>query len=147
MSNFCSTCGKKMKPDMKFCPTCGRSHEEPETLRPWHHRPEIIGVAVFLLACAVFWAVSGDKKQNPMSVAPASAANVESYSDSRVLQIASKFYCPCGECKDDLASTCDCGMAGGATDVRKFIDAELRKGHSPESVTETVKLRYGHFVG
>jgi hypothetical protein len=135
-----------MKPEMKFCPTCGRGREAAETRRLWYQRPEVVGVAVFLLVGAVYWTVSGDKKQNTTGVESARAANVESYSDSRVLQIASKFYCPCGECKDDLASTCDCGMAGGATDVRKFIDAELRKGLSPDTVTAMVKTRFGHAV-
>lgn len=143
MSNFCSSCGKKMKPEMKFCPTCGRAREASETLRPWHRRPEIVGVAIFLVVCGLYLALRSDREPMRTTASPAAAAT-EIYSDSRVLQIASKFFCPCGDCKDDLASTCDCGMPGGATDVRKFIDGELRKGQSPDSVTAMVLSRFGH---
>jgi cytochrome c-type biogenesis protein CcmH/NrfF len=147
MAKFCSTCGGKFSSGQKFCSGCGRALQGGPVRPSLYQRPEVIGVAAFLLIAAMFWGVTRDPKADTAQAGSTQTTGIETYSDSRVLQIASRFTCPCGECNDDLASTCDCGMSGGAGDVRKFIDAELRKGQSAVDVTEKVKQRFGHFVG
>lgn len=63
--------------------------------------------------------------------------------DPRIVEVASKFNCPCGTCGVMELVDCTCDVAGGALEVKAAIADMLNAGISPEDVVGAVAARYG----
>ncbi len=61
-------------------------------------------------------------------------------------EIASLFYCGCGECGDMVLSTCVCESPNGGIAERRFISDQLKAGLKKDDVVEMVKLRFGRMI-
>ncbi len=61
-------------------------------------------------------------------------------------EVASLFYCGCGECGDMVLSTCVCESPNGGIAERRFIENQLKAGLEKNDVVEMVNMQFGRKI-
>ena len=162
---FCSGCGTENESTNNYCVKCGSSlshkssgknrDKNPKRIRHNRAQPKnlnlfqeikkhkiIVTAVLALFMFLVFKSIPKTEEYNNIQLPSqnnynALAANVNT--DSRVTEIANRFICPCGDCKDSL-ETCTCDKA---TEERNFIKEELNKNISDDGIVISVASKYG----
>lgn len=63
--------------------------------------------------------------------------------DPRVVEVASHFQCPCGNCEHMELVECTCKEPRGGTEIKAVIVALLDSGMTPEKTITQVAAQYG----
>jgi hypothetical protein len=134
----CPRCGAPNRKEISFCTSCGAQ------LEARHGRRKIPGggftkkiAALVAGALVVALAIAIGHREGAQGVVEpgASAAfGVE------VRQVASRFWCSCGNCETPELADCSCPRA---VEEKKLIDQELQQGTAELEVVRTVHRRYG----
>ncbi len=109
------------------------------------------GVAPMAAPAAAPAAMTMPNSSAPMGLAPGSPGMSTDPAgkswDVKVEQVTSRFLCGCGNCGDDTVWACDCEHPKGAREVKTFVTGEIQRGQTVPQIIETIKARYGHFIG
>jgi hypothetical protein len=141
----CPTCGREIGRTNRFCAGCGAPvSSRTLTARPNHRMLAGIGAFLFLAVGFGLAQLRGSSAAHPPwnGAAPARLPAQARPVDSTVLAIAEQFDCPCGTCRDPLA-TCACEQQNGAVEVKQFIAHKLAEGHPKSHIVELVNQKYG----
>ncbi|MEE9165938.1 MAG: hypothetical protein V3U24_00530 [Candidatus Neomarinimicrobiota bacterium] len=98
----------------------------------------VFGVAILILGIwiGVFLENRNESEKSAQSTAEVFGATT--------IEVARGFVCPCGSCGDESLTVCVCPTA---LEAKRFIEANLKEGHTPAEVVEMVKNVYGHYRG
>lgn len=149
---YCAQCGRKASPDQNYCKQCGaglaKQHKGKQSGSPGKGRrtgsprrassPQtstvlLIGLAIVIGASFVSYIVvnDGTKQREPAAQFSASA-----------IEVASKFYCPCGSCPDLSLDSCGCTNPRGGIAKMREIESEIAKGKSSLQVIKEFQKKY-----
>jgi hypothetical protein len=167
----CSNCGTENENTSNFCVKCGSNlkHQHNSSSKIRNKRPKrirhnintqnnlnlfhelkkykvVVAAVIALFAFLVFKSVPKTEEYNNAKLPSRNnynslAANVNS--DSRITEIADKFVCSCGACKDSL-EICNCDKA---IEERNFIKDKLDKKISEDGIIVALANKYGMLKG
>ena len=110
--------------------------------------PLVHGVGFRLLAAGsialIAWLSGCATPQDSGAKKDSEAATPAPPLDPEVAKVASRFICPCGECKDMDLVECTCERPRGAREVKAVIASLLHSGQSVDQAAATVAKEYGH---
>lgn len=116
------------------------SHDLRFDPRAWARRPFVVASFIALAAGLAGCATPQDSavKKDPEATAPTLPL------DPDVAKVASRFVCPCGECKDMDLAECTCERPRGAHEVRAVIASLLHSGLTVDQAVASIAKEYGH---
>ena len=121
---FCAECGKKNNPQDYFCKNCGaeiKSKTKKTRIRKGFSLSissiSIISLIALSIAILITLVVAGKSGQD-------SNSSLKIFSVA-TLEVASKFYCPCGNCKKLSLDKCTCDKTNGGLETKRKIELEL----------------------
>ncbi len=163
--NVCSRCGAALPKKSNFCVSCGakvpgggivgqgrtvsrESRGRVRTSRSGGRRFTVVTtVAVVIVALAGYFIfVPGAAKSNRSFDDRFPDVERDALWSPDVQRIASRFYCPCGQCGEELLNECDCQAPGGAVEARRFIRRLLDENLSEEEIMRRFEAKYGNKV-
>ena len=145
----CLNCHHTIARKSKFCPHCGTAvvhhtsprHEQAQKPKlPTYYWIALLALGALLGIMAVMIV------QNQNTVIEPASNLLEPVQDSKVLEVAREFMCPCGSCSDEL-ETCGCDHKNGALEVKAFISEQLQNGHLKPHIIEMVQTQFGGLKG
>ncbi len=151
----CRNCGGSNELDALFCAVCGGqlipAHRE--HLRRKSDGPSfktiglLVGavrlVGVLIKAGTTFIKAEGRSGSSSLAT---SASRTISVDEAQVIAVAKNFKCACGGCGELPLATCQCEMARGSVEEKRFIREKLAEGYTVDQVIELLDKKYGHRV-
>ena len=138
---FCIECGKNNNPQDYFCKNCGaeiKSKTKSKKIRKGlslpNYRIGIISLIAFSIVILIILGMSVKNDQDSNSSLPVFSAVT--------LEVASKFYCPCGNCGKSSLDTCICDKTNGGLETKRKIELELSKGKQQLQVIKEFQIKH-----
>ena len=151
----CRNCGHFNELDALFCIACGKEiikasgedHKE-QLAGPSYKMITLVVGMVFLVGIVVKLGTTFFTGQTTsgMPSSSASVSNSVKVDETQVIAVAKNFKCACGGCGELPLATCECDMAKGAVEEKRFIREKLAEGLTVEQVIELLDKKYGHRV-
>lgn len=143
----CTHCGLNNSKQSKFCTECGEplSMVQKSKRRPGGPSNKTIALVIGIIFIAGILAKLGITFFTGQTTS-ASVSNPVKVDEAQVIAVARNFKCACGGCGELPLATCECNMAKGAVEQKRFIRGKLAEGFTVEQVIELVDQKYGHRV-
>lgn len=151
----CRNCGHFNELDAFHCVLCGEEmlRIPKENLKRQSTGPSfktiglVIGV-IFLTGVLIKGGTNYLKGEGRSGLSSSSASVSRSINadESKVIAVAKNFKCACGGCGELPLVTCQCEMAKGSVEEKRFIREKLAEGYTVEQVIELLDKKYGHRV-
>jgi cytochrome c-type biogenesis protein CcmH/NrfF len=151
----CRNCGHFNELDALFCIACGKEiikasgkgHKE-QLAGPSYKMITLVVGMVFLVGIVVKLGTTFFTGQTTsgMPSSSASVSNSVNVDETQVIAVAKNFKCACGGCGELPLATCECDMAKGAVEEKRFIREKLAEGFTVEQVIELLDKKYGYRV-
>ena len=167
-SKFCTECGERLSKERK-CPDCGQFNElatlfcvscgekmlkaptenlKRQSIGPSHKTIALVIGCFFVAGIFVKLGTTFFTGQTTsgMPASSVSVSNSVKVDETQVIAVAKNFKCACGGCGELPLATCECNMAKGAVEEKRFIREKLAEGFTVEQVIELLEQKYGHRV-
>jgi hypothetical protein len=149
----CRACGRFNELEAVYCIVCGEKmiRVPKENLEPKSAGPSfmtiglVIGV-IFLIGVLIKAGTNylkGEGRSGLSSSSPSVSRSIN-VDESQVIAVAKNFKCACGACGELPLVTCQCEMAKGSVEEKRFIREKLAEGYTVEQVVELLDRKYGH---
>ena len=157
----CKDCGAKNHPGSKFCENCGKSLVQKNIQTKSKgvdiradHKKQNNNRGIFVINIKTVWAIVGVFACGLVLIASliivsSIAEKTVDYPEiksndvvleGKVINIASRFVCNCGDCGSESLTICKCKYA---VDTRKMIRDYLEKSVKEEDIIKYVNDKYG----
>lgn len=143
----CTHCGVNNPKQSKFCTECGEPLSMAQKSKRRFIEPsnKMIALVIGIIFVAGIFVKLGTTFFTGQTTA-ASVSNSVKVDEAQVIAVAKNFKCACGGCGELPLATCECNMAKGAVEQKRFIREKLAEGITVEQVIELVDQKYGHRV-
>ena len=151
----CISCGHFNELEAAYCVVCGEEmiRVPKDNLKRRSDGPsyKVIALAigaVFLLGVFVKLGTNifKEKSRSGISSSSVSVSDSVKVDEAQVMAVAKNFKCACGGCGELPLATCNCDMAKGSLEEKRFIREKLAEGFTVEQVIEQLDRKYGHRV-
>lgn len=133
----CRNCGHFNELDSLFCIACGKEiikaseeNHKRQSAGPSYKMITLVIGMVFLVGIFVKLGTTFFTEQTT-SKTPSSSASASrpiKVDEAQVIAVAKNFKCACGGCGELPLATCECDMAKGAVEEKRFIREKLAEG-------------------
>ena len=160
----CTQCNEPIQPHHAFCPNCGKESKSSKSINKSSKRtkntialndstqknsryPIVIGVSVIVIIAGIYWIsqslsqyFQGQLVTTSVKHSSTNFPDAQISLDTDMYQVASYFYCSCGDCQDPELVTCGCPTARSQ---REFIQKQLDEGKTVIETRTLVSQMYG----
>ena len=160
--NKCSQCKEVIQSHHIYCPHCGaentsnsnrkakgkKIHGKAENVKQNQNYKILAGIVVALaIIASIYWTNLNSFRYSQGQIVPTTVNKIVSSPQETLItqgsdlyQVASYFYCSCGDCQDPELVTCGCPTA---KTQRDFIQKNLNDGKSVKEVRVLVSQKFG----